>query len=223
MKNERALAKIIAIGFVGVIGIEVIYWIGVAMLVDKPDSAGTFGDMFGALNTAFAGLAFVGVIYTLHTQITEAAEARRDQAESLRLVQNEVSLLREDIDLQRRRDMVEAGPFFRLTSASISGRQLYFGVENVGAPVIVKAFDVLTPHCSIESWSPSTLPTDTRFTAPCFIPSLHPNVFTFRMSVRDRWGALRSFELVLRTHPTGMLDFREEDAALADTQRRPAE
>jgi hypothetical protein len=209
MPSGRSLLKILIYACGAVTIVEIIYWIGVAVFVEKPDSAGTFGDMFGALSTFFAGLAFVGVIYTLYTQVMEAAEARRDQLESLGLIQSEVGLLREEVDLQRRRDHIHASPFFRLISAASGGQQLDFEVENVGAPVIVKDFQVLTTGCAVRSWSPSTLPEGAHFTAPCYIPSPSPLEFNFRMVVRDRWGKLRTYDLRLETRPTGRLDFSE--------------
>ena len=53
----------------------VVVWIGYIFIMNmiyKSDAdlnkAGTFGDMFGALNTLFTGLAFVGVVISLLQQ-----------------------------------------------------------------------------------------------------------------------------------------------------------
>jgi hypothetical protein len=208
MTTPRAL-RILALACFCVVTVEVGYWVGVAVLVDRPDGAGAFGDMFGALNTFFAGLAFLGVICTIFMQVTAAAEARRDQSDSLRAVQTQVSLLRDDVDLQRQRDRVQAGPFFELTSCSQTGDRLDFRLKNVGAAVIVKEFAILTAGCGVHTWWPSTLPPDAEFKAPCTMPSPHPHEFRFRMGMRDRWGDFRLYELLLTTTPTGRLDFWE--------------
>jgi hypothetical protein len=47
-----------------VVGIWLISWF---LLKDLPDR-GTFGDMFGAVNALFSGLAFAGVIYAIILQ-----------------------------------------------------------------------------------------------------------------------------------------------------------
>jgi hypothetical protein len=43
-----------------------------------PERAGQFGDMFGALNAIFAGLAFVGLLATIAYQHQEIKDARTD-------------------------------------------------------------------------------------------------------------------------------------------------
>jgi hypothetical protein len=60
----------------------------------KPTSAHEFGDMFGAINALFSGLALAGIIYTIIIQREElrltrdelkrAAEAQTNSAESLK-------------------------------------------------------------------------------------------------------------------------------------------
>jgi hypothetical protein len=48
-----------------------------AVLVSKPSSAGEFGDMFGAVNALFSGLAFAGVAYAIFLQ-QQALEIQRE-------------------------------------------------------------------------------------------------------------------------------------------------
>lgn len=53
-----------------------------------PDSPGTFGDMFGAINSLFYGLAFAGLIYTILQQREELDLTRQEfikQNETFRL------------------------------------------------------------------------------------------------------------------------------------------
>jgi hypothetical protein len=66
----------------------------VTSLYGKPNSAHEFGDMFGAINALFSGLALAGIIYTIIIQREElrltrdelkrAAEAQTNSAESLK-------------------------------------------------------------------------------------------------------------------------------------------
>jgi len=51
------------------------------------ETRGQFGDMFGAVNTLFSGLAFVGFLYAIHLQ----REDLRLQRQDLALTRNELS------------------------------------------------------------------------------------------------------------------------------------
>lgn len=66
----------------------------------KPENAGTFGDMFGAINALFSGAAFAGTIYAillqrkdLETQHKQSFEQAKDFAEQLRLIQKQTDAL----------------------------------------------------------------------------------------------------------------------------------
>src|SRR5205085_151572 len=87
--------------------------------------------------------------------------------------------------------------------------QLDFKLENAGAPVIVKAFYILTPGCSVNSWWPSTLPPNEQFHAPCSTSAGDWAEYRFRIGVRDRWGDHREYEMLLKFENTGRLDFWE--------------
>ena len=110
-------------GSIAVLVLEVAYAAAVLWMIREWSSRSAFGEMFGGLNALFAGLALAGVIYTVYLQVREAAAARSEQVESLRLLQSQIAVLREDLDLQRSRDRIERGPFFRLTENSTSGTQ----------------------------------------------------------------------------------------------------
>jgi len=59
-----------------------IVWATGGWLVDSKDTVnrGTFGDMFGAVNALFSGLAFATLIYTTFLQRWELRETRRELA-----------------------------------------------------------------------------------------------------------------------------------------------
>ncbi|MFG0329676.1 MAG: hypothetical protein ACF8PN_07240 [Phycisphaerales bacterium] len=56
--------------------------------VASPDSPGMFGDMFGAVNSLFAGLSLLGVVVALLVQTHELKEQRLDQIAQLRAIRD---------------------------------------------------------------------------------------------------------------------------------------
>lgn len=60
-------------------------WGGVNLLYDDSAARGTFGDMFGAVNALFSGLAFSGLIITLVLQ-REELELQRAELRDTREV-----------------------------------------------------------------------------------------------------------------------------------------
>ena len=65
-----------------VIAVLIIFWLSVTNLICKPEQQGQFGDMFGAANTLFSGLAFAGIIYTIWLQRTELKLQRKELADT---------------------------------------------------------------------------------------------------------------------------------------------
>lgn len=63
---------------VGVAGVWALSGWAINSLYGKPDGAGTFGDMFGAVNSLFSGAAFATLIYTIWMQHYELALQRRE-------------------------------------------------------------------------------------------------------------------------------------------------
>ncbi len=79
---------------VGYLVIVVIYAIATPKLFGgRPVGAGEFGDMFGAFNAFFTGLAFLGVVYTVWLQ----GEQLRIQSEELRLQRQELERTRAEL------------------------------------------------------------------------------------------------------------------------------
>lgn len=64
----------------------VVYAYLLPQFISDPSSRGVYGDMFGAVNTLFSGLAFAGIIYTIYQQGTE-----------LRLQRKELKMQREEV------------------------------------------------------------------------------------------------------------------------------
>lgn len=84
-----ALALIVAYGFI-------IYF-----RIGRWEDRSSFGEMFGAIDALFSGLALAGVLYTIHLQRKEfhdAQEAVNDQIE-IQLMTDELNALRHEMDI----------------------------------------------------------------------------------------------------------------------------
>lgn len=77
----------IIIAIIGVIAVWGLSWWGINKFIDEPTNRGTFGDMFGAVNALFSGLAFAGLIVTLLYQ----KEELKLQREELKETRNELN------------------------------------------------------------------------------------------------------------------------------------
>ncbi|MEW4425991.1 hypothetical protein AB1I68_00690 [Paenibacillus pabuli] len=82
-----------------------ISWYFIPQWYDKEAlEAGTFGDMFGAVNALFSGLAFAGLIYTITVQRQELSlqrEAIEMQTEELRMQREETARSADQLEGQR--------------------------------------------------------------------------------------------------------------------------
>lgn len=84
-----------------------------------PDNAGAFGDMFGAVNALFSGLALAFVIYAVFLQLEEL-EVQREELKNSRkelATQNEIiaaqlKSMRESSDFERKKEQLASEPFF---------------------------------------------------------------------------------------------------------------
>lgn len=80
-------------------------WYFIPQWYDKQDlEAGTFGDMFGAVNALFSGLAFAGLIYTITVQRQELSlqrEAIKMQTEELKLQREETARSADQLEDQK--------------------------------------------------------------------------------------------------------------------------
>lgn len=68
--------KHIVLAGVSVVALWGLSWLMIS-LWDVPDQAGTFGDMFGAINALFSGLAFAGLIITILLQREDISIQRK--------------------------------------------------------------------------------------------------------------------------------------------------
>lgn len=72
----------IMLAIIGVIGIWIASWFFICKYIEGIDERGMFGDMFGAVNALFSGLAFAGLIVTLLYQKEELKLQREELAQN---------------------------------------------------------------------------------------------------------------------------------------------
>lgn len=193
----------VLLGVGAVAGLQALYAVLLLRGLGNWGEGSAFGESFGALNAFFAGLALAGVIYTLHLQVKESRDARDENARTFGQIERQIGLLRADLELQKARDRLSHAPMFRLFDNSSSAEKLNLGLENVGAPVIVRDFRGVS-GCHVQSWSPTTWAGGDKFKATC--PLEHgARICKFLMEIQDRAGEVRTFglELDLSRSPVG--------------------
>ena len=83
METDREPKKTSAWWLVLLMAAVIVIYVGYGyFLYGLDENRGTFGDMFGAVNALFAGLAFAGIIYTIFLQRQELELQRRELAET---------------------------------------------------------------------------------------------------------------------------------------------
>ncbi len=78
----KKLLKYTWIPFVGVFVLYFLFWVLTCWLFDNFQDRANFGDMFGAVNALFTGLAFAGVIITILQQKEELSLQRKEMQDS---------------------------------------------------------------------------------------------------------------------------------------------
>lgn len=76
-KSPRNYKNYIALSVIGVITVWALTFL-LYFIINDSDKRGTFGDMFGAVNALFSGLAFAGLIITLIQQKEELSLQREE-------------------------------------------------------------------------------------------------------------------------------------------------
>lgn len=70
MNKSKSSRKSLIFIVIGVIGLWIISGLVIYLKIDNWSDRGTFGDMFGAINSLFSGLALVGIVYSIFLQIS---------------------------------------------------------------------------------------------------------------------------------------------------------
>lgn len=88
-KNNEGKYVIVALTIVAALWLSSWFF----LLIKDPINRGTIGDMFGAVNALFSGMAFAGIVITLLLQRNDLALQREDlalQREELKLTRDEL-------------------------------------------------------------------------------------------------------------------------------------
>lgn len=80
-KSPRNYKNYIALSVIGVITVWALTFL-LYFIINDSDKRGTFGDMFGAVNALFSGLAFAGLIITLIQQKEELSLQREELSQT---------------------------------------------------------------------------------------------------------------------------------------------
>lgn len=130
--------KGLVILFVIVISIQAIMGFTIYHQIPTWTDRGTFGDMFGAINTLFSGLAFAGVIYAVFLQSKEL----NLQREELALTRIELEKSAEAQDSQAR-TMLKAAKINAISAKIQSYSQLLAGHRKVPGGSTTSSSDAL--------------------------------------------------------------------------------
>jgi hypothetical protein len=117
-------------------------WGVIALYGRWPDSPGTFGDMFGAINALFSAAALAALVYAiflqhkeLELQRQELQNSTRELANQSKALSSQVETMREQLNAQKRREERLAKPVLTFTSCYMENEYYYFQVSNLGGCV----------------------------------------------------------------------------------------
>lgn len=130
--------------------------IGSAILYFSPglEEAGQFGDLFGAVNALFSGIALAGVLVAiilqskeLELQREELKLTREEHKEHNRLVKSQLKEVLKQAEERKDREEFLADPAFNVVSTGVGSHYNNYDFVNQGGPISV----------SEVSWRPSSL------------------------------------------------------------------
>lgn len=138
-------------GFViAVISIQWLCWEWIETNIPESER-GTFGDMFGSVNTLFSGLAFAGVLFTIVLQGSELSATRTElklsreaHQENSKLMDEQLKVLQKTLEIEQVRLDQQFSPIFvpQIPEAS-AGRRVVSGngeyaqcIKNKGKPIV---------------------------------------------------------------------------------------
>lgn len=146
-----SLIKSSAVGIILLILLILVLQVGAGFFIynsfDSWSERGTFGDMFGAVNALFSGLALAGVIYAILLQRAELALQRQEleltreelarsasaQEQSAQLIAEQLAIARSSAVQAEATSLAQTALFIHLIGVKTSVNQYTLGVSNVGA------------------------------------------------------------------------------------------
>ncbi|SMO68082.1 hypothetical protein [Gracilimonas mengyeensis] len=204
-KVELESLKTIIWLFVAVVLIQLIFGSIIFLSFDSWRIRGVFGEMFGAVNTLFAGLAFAGVIYAILLQRKELALQRAElqltreelrksaeaQQKSSELLEHQVELMEQAQTNEFEVRSKQAEPILSYNGGSRSGKEIEAKVINKGENI---KFPKIKP--SLGGYNIDLNRSDvflSNQTAKITIKSSSDNVdiFPFELHYEDKYGSKR--------------------------------
>lgn len=89
--------RAVAFGVAAVVVVTVIYGVTLTCFYPTSTERGTFGDMFGALNAMFSGLAFLGVVAAIYLQQVELRAQQHEMRQAREAQQASANALHEQL------------------------------------------------------------------------------------------------------------------------------
>lgn len=108
MKEKSVITLWIVIGAALIIGLWFLSFVLISTFYSTPTERGTFGDMFGAINALFSGLAFLGLIIALILQKKELEEQRKEIGNSIEAQERSIQLMKEQAEISLLQTKLEA-------------------------------------------------------------------------------------------------------------------
>jgi len=193
--------QVLFLGVLSLIGFQVLVGVLVYTLLPSWEVRAQFGDMFGIVNTLFAGCAFLGLLYTIHLQREELALQRdelkmtREELKAAAESQEKtaISLAAQLREMQKDRETTVAiQQFEQLNSPwSVDARKLIYEIDSVASlcrdEVTLRQVERFLNYINEVSY----------LLAKGFIP-LYPTLETFYITAVRCWSKLSLFILAER-------------------------
>ena len=152
------------------VGIWLLSLIGLTFFFGTPKDPGVFGDMFGAVNVLFSGLALAFVIYAVFLQLEELEiqreelkNSRRELAAQNEIISAQLKSMKESFDFEKRKEERASEPLFMFAGGSSSPpKSKNVKVINKGATVsavTITYMPKIRPISDIKVWEKDSIQT----------------------------------------------------------------
>lgn len=155
-KEDNVSIKLLACLAIAAVIVCIVFFYAVFRFIGTWEHRGLFGDMFGALNALFSGLAFAGIIYAILLQRKELGLQR----EELRLSRDELTqqtkvfsaqleAMQQQYEFERQKVLRELGPEISGSGGTYSQNRKIINLRNLGGPISELECRVTSPNNTI--------------------------------------------------------------------------
>ena len=167
MNSWQPKPKHILIGLCIAVALWLCAWIFPLIFIKDYQTRGQFGDMFGAANSLFSGLAMVGVVYAVFLQTKEIEAQRQEQQANEQFRRAQLDALNLNVQtLNNQLHLAKAASApaiqWRAMLSTVLGGSRYDFINRGGRMIITKVRILNDPSAGIGKFSFSTafIPTD---------------------------------------------------------------